>query len=175
MIGREVSAAEVKGVIELLWDVFGGTINGQGYKILDSHIGAIYGDAITLDRLEQICIRLKEKGFATTNIVLGVGSYSLGYATRDNQGGAVKATYVVVNGVGRDIFKDPVTDRGIKKSAKGLLQVYRDINGNFKLKDQCTLEEEKQGELNTIFLDGKFIKTTTFPEIRENINQYSVI
>lgn len=175
LIGREVSAAEVKGVIELLWDVFGGTINGQGYKILDSHIGAIYGDAITLDRLEQICIRLKEKGFATTNIVLGVGSYSLGYATRDNQGGAVKATYVVVNGVGRDIFKDPVTDRGIKKSAKGLLQVYRDINGNFKLKDQCTLEEEKQGELNTIFLDGKFIKTTTFPEIRENINQYSVI
>ena len=88
LIGREVSAAEVKGVIELLWDVFGGTINGQGYKILDSHIGAIYGDAITLDRLEQICIRLKEKGFATTNIVLGVGSYSLGYATRDN-GGAV--------------------------------------------------------------------------------------
>lgn len=170
MIGREVSIAEVKGVIELLWEAFGGTINSQGYKLLDGHIGAIYGDAITLDRLEQICDRLKEKGFATTNIVLGVGSYSLGYATRDNQGGAVKATYVIVGGVGRDIFKDPVTDRGIKKSAKGLLHVYRDTNGNFKLKDQCTWEEEGQGELQPIFVDGKFVELTSLTEIREKLN-----
>ena len=99
MIGREVSEEETKGVISLLWETFVGTINGQGYKCLDGHIGSIYGDAITLDRLEQICLRLEEKGFASTNVVFGVGSYSLGYATRDNQGGAVKATYVVVNGV----------------------------------------------------------------------------
>jgi len=63
----------VKGVIELLWDVFGGTVNEQGYKVLDPHIGAIYGDSITLDRAEQICERLKAKGFASTNIVLGIG------------------------------------------------------------------------------------------------------
>lgn len=64
---------ESKGVIELLWDTFGGTINEQGYKVLDSHIGAIYGDSITLERAEAICERLKAKGFASTNIVLGVG------------------------------------------------------------------------------------------------------
>ena len=62
-----------KGVIELLWDVFGGTINEQGYKVLDSHIGAIYGDSITLERAEQICERLKAKGFANTNVVFGIG------------------------------------------------------------------------------------------------------
>lgn len=61
------------GVIELLWNTFGGTINKQGYKVLDPHIGAIYGDSITMDRAVQICERLKAKGFASTNIVLGIG------------------------------------------------------------------------------------------------------
>lgn len=61
------------GVIELLWDIFGGTTNEQGFKVLDSHIGAIYGDSITMERATQICERLKAKGFASTNIVLGIG------------------------------------------------------------------------------------------------------
>lgn len=62
-----------RGVIELLWNTFGGKINEHGYKELDPHIGAIYGDSITLDRAEQICKRLKAKGFASTNIVFGIG------------------------------------------------------------------------------------------------------
>jgi nicotinamide phosphoribosyltransferase len=67
------SLNEIKGVIELLWDIFGGTINKQGYKVLAPHIGAIYGDSINLERQTQIYERLAAKGFATTNIVLGVG------------------------------------------------------------------------------------------------------
>ena len=70
---EEISENEFKGVIELLWDVFGGTINDQGYKVLDSHVGAIYGDSITLDRCEEICERLKKNGFASTNVVFGIG------------------------------------------------------------------------------------------------------
>ena len=80
------TTSEVKGVIELLWDIFGGTINEQGYKVLDSHIGAIYGDSITLDRQIQIYERLAAKGFASTNIVLGVGSFTYQYNTRDTFG-----------------------------------------------------------------------------------------
>ena len=83
-LGEDEILPSEKGVIELLWDVFGGTINEQGYKVLDSHIGAIYGDSITLERADEICKRLKAKGFSSTNVVLGVGSYSMGYATRDN-------------------------------------------------------------------------------------------
>jgi len=163
------SKSEYKGVIELLWDVFGGTINEQGFKVLDSHIGAIYGDSITLERAEQICYRLKSKGFASTNIVLGVGSYSMGYATRDNQGGAVKSTYVEVNGEAREIFKDPITDDGTKKSAKGLLRV--NMNGDYSLylKDQCSWKEEVGGGLTTIYKDGVLIKEVTLSEIRERI------
>jgi nicotinamide phosphoribosyltransferase len=160
------SESEMKGVIELLWDIFGGTINEQGYKVLDSHIGAIYGDSITLERADEICRRLKLKGFATTNIVLGIGSYSMGYATRDSQGGAVKSTYVEVNGVGREIFKDPITDDGTKKSLKGLLKV----NDDLSVIDCCTKEEESKGLLQVIYEDGKFFNQTTLTEIREKID-----
>lgn len=158
-----------KGVIELLWDVFGGTINEQGYKVLDSHIGAIYGDSITLERAEQICERLKAKGFASTNVVLGIGSYSMGYATRDNQGGAVKSTYIEIDGEPIEIFKNPITDDGTKKSAKGLLSVIRTEN-RYELKDQCTHLEEEQGELKVVYLNGVFGNTQTLEKIRERIN-----
>ena len=178
-----------KGVIELLWDVFGGTINEQGYKVLDSHIGAIYGDSITIDRADEICKRLEAKGFASTNVVLGVGSYSMGYATRDNQGGAVKATYVEVKHwdvaterlnesfgknanpewiEGREIFKDPITDDGTKKSARGLLGVHNH-DGEYVLVDRCTWEGESVSLLQTIYKDGQFFNTTTLSQIRETL------
>ena len=161
---------EAKGVIELLWNVFGGTINEQGYKVLDSHIGAIYGDSITIERADEICKRLEAKGFASTNVVLGVGSYSMGYATRDNQGGAVKATYVEVGGVGREIFKDPITDDGTKKSATGLLSVHNlTHDGEYVLVDRCTWEGESVSSLQTIYKDGEFFNTTTLKEIREKL------
>lgn len=99
------SEEEAKGVIELLWDIFGGTINEQGYKVLDPHIGAIYGDSITIERAEQICERLKAKGFASTNVVLGIGSYTYQMNSRDTFGFAMKATYVEINGVGQNILK----------------------------------------------------------------------
>ena len=86
-----------KGVVELLWDTFGGTVNEQGFKVLDAHIGAIYGDSITTERAEQICERLAKKGFATTNVVLGIGSFTYQFNTRDTFGFAMKATSVVVN------------------------------------------------------------------------------
>jgi len=166
--GRWEDAPAAKGVIELLWNVFGGTVNEQGYKVLDPHIGAIYGDSITLERAQQICIRLKAKGFASTNIVLGVGSYSMGYATRDNQGGAVKATYCEVNGIGREIFKDPITDDGTKKSAKGLMKVVLE-NNTYKLIDQVSWTEEQTGELHEVFRNGKLIVNETLSEIRNRL------
>jgi len=156
------------GVIELLWNVFGGTVNEQGYKVLDPHIGAIYGDSITLERAQQICDRLKIKGFASTNIVLGVGSYSMGYATRDNQGGAVKATYCEVDGIGREIFKDPITDDGTKKSAKGLMKVVLKENV-YILIDQVSWDEEHTGELQEVFRNGKIIVSESLSEIRNRL------
>lgn len=159
---------ERKGVIELLWDVFGGTVNSKGYKELAPQIGAIYGDSINIERANQICARLKTKGFASTNIVFGIGSYTYQFNTRDTFGFAMKATYGEVNGEGRAIFKDPVTDDGTKKSAKGLIKIVRQ-NGTYKLLDEVSWDEEKQGELREVFRDGKLLSDLSLKEIRENI------
>ncbi len=169
--GIKVISPEIKGVIELLWDIFGGTINEQGYKVLDPHIGAIYGDSITLERAEQIFARLEAKGFASTNIVLGIGSFTYQYNTRDSFGFAMKATYVEVNGEGREIFKDPITDDGVKKSAKGLLKVVLD-NGEYKLYDQQDWHNEAGGALTIIYEDGKFKNQTTLTRIRTRLREY---
>ena len=160
---------ESKGVIELLWDVFGGELNEQGYKVLDSHIGAIYGDSITIDRADEICRRLESKGFASTNVVLGIGSFTYQYNTRDTFGFAMKATYVEVNGEGREIFKDPITDDGTKKSATGLLMVTRPNVGDYQLFDKVNWNNECNGELKTIYRDGAFTHKTTLSEIREKL------
>ena len=51
--------AEMKGSIETLWDIFGGTINSKGYKVLNPRVGLIYGDSITLQRYQEILKRLE--------------------------------------------------------------------------------------------------------------------
>ena len=159
---------ERKGVVESLWDTFGGTTNDKGYKELDGHIGAIYGDSITLERAENMCRRLKEKGFASTNVVLGIGSFTYQYNTRDTFGFAMKATYGEVDGKGREIFKDPITDDGTKKSAKGLIKVV-ERDGTYQLIDQVSWEEEQTGELKEVYRDGKLLIDQTLAGIRARV------
>jgi nicotinamide phosphoribosyltransferase len=156
---------EHKGVIELLWDIFGGTINEQGYKLLDSHIGAIYGDSITLERQIEIYKRLAAKGFASTNIVLGVGSFTYQFNTRDTLGFAAKGAWFESDTETYDIYKDPITDDGTKKSLKGLIMV----DENYEVHTQCTPEQEAAGILRTIYEDGKFYNQTSLTEIREKL------
>ena len=165
----EAELPKDKGVVELLWDIFGGTVNEQGFKVLDTHIGAIYGDSITTERAESICQRLSDKGFATTNVVLGIGSFTYQFNTRDTFGFAMKATSVVVNGERREIFKDPITDDGIKKSAKGLIKVDT-VDNEFILVDQVTSEQENEGALQVIYKDGRFVNQVNLQEIRDRIN-----
>ena len=55
----------------------------------------------------------------------------------------LRPTSVTIDGKQREIFKDPKTGDGSKKSAKGLLTVER-INGKLTLRDQLTLEEQQK-------------------------------
>lgn len=158
-----------KGAYQMLWDIFGGTTNEKGYKVLDSHIGLLYGDSITLDRQKEIYARLEAKGFAATNLVLGIGSYTYQYRTRDSLGFAMKATWCKVNGEAREIFKQPKTDSGMKNSLKGLIRVEKDANGKYFAIDCATPEQEAGGCLETVFEDGKLTKEVSFKEIRERL------
>jgi nicotinamide phosphoribosyltransferase len=168
---RQLREVEVKGAVETLWDIFGGTITETGHKLLDSHVGLIYGDSITIERAKKIMQRLEAKGFASANVVFGIGSYTYQYVTRDTHGFAVKSTYGVINGEPVEIFKDPVTDSGVKKSAKGLLQVLSD-NGQLILRDQVTPEESEYSLLRPVFFNGNLIADESLASIRQRIENF---
>ena len=169
----EKNSEEYKGTVELLWDIFGGEINSKGYKVLNSKIGTIYGDSITVERCKQICKGLEEKGFAVNNCVFGIGSYTYQYNTRDTFGFALKATHAVVDGEEKFIFKAPKTDKdNFKKSQKGMCYVYRD-GEDILYKDELTLKEQaefKDNLLEIVFKDGKLIKDYSLSEIRNRLH-----
>jgi nicotinamide phosphoribosyltransferase len=154
-----------KGSLQLLWETFGGTVNSKGYKELNPRVGLIYGDSITLDRASDILQTLKEQGWASTNVVFGVGSYTYQYHTRDTFGIAMKTTWVNIDGESQEVMKDPVTDRGTKKSAKGLLRVEKEGN-DFVLYESQTPEQESQGALRTVFEDGFIRHVPNLQDIR---------
>lgn len=165
---KEIPRHEAIGAIQCLWEIFGGEINSKGYKVLDTHVGLIYGDSITVARAKDIFERLKDKGFASSNIVFGVGSFTTQYTTRDSLGMAVKATGAVIDGQQIMVVKEPKTDLG-KKSAKGFLKVVRDEKGELKLVDNCQLEDVQSddNELRRVFYNGKLIVDEDLTTIRE--------
>lgn len=166
---EEVPEHVVKGAVECLWDIFGGDTTEKGFKTLNQRVGLIYGDSITIERAEQIFERLAAKGFSAGNVVFGVGSYTFQYTTRDTFGQAVKATYGVVNGEARELFKDPITDNGTKKSAKGLLRVEKE-GDDYVLYDSQTPEQEAQGELRMVFCNSHLFVDTNLATIRERLH-----
>ncbi len=160
-----------------LWDEFGGTVNSKGYKVLDPHVKAIYGDSITVQRCEAIYKILEENGFACSNVALGVGSFSfqcieeegvLKPFTRDTFSSCIKATYCEIAGEPHPIFKNP-KDGGFKKSQKGCCVVMQDANGEYSYKDEFTWKEaceNSENKLVTVFKDGVLLKEQSLSEIR---------
>lgn len=169
-----------KGTVELLWDIFGGTINSKGYKVLDPHIGTIYGDSITIERCAEMCKLLEAKGFAVSNCVFGIGSYTYQFNTRDTFGFALKATHAIVDGVERQIFKEPKTDTGnFKKSQRGMCVVSKtfsdDLGININFEDGLTIEQANELEsinlLESVFKDGELLRDQSLSEIRKILNK----
>ena len=180
---RKLTDEEVLGTVGLLAEMFGYTVNEAGYKVLDSHVRAIYGDSITPNRAEQMYRRLAEKGFAANNVALGAGSFSTQCAetpdgkllpfTRDSYGIAVKATWCQdKDGNERQLFKNPKTDTGkFKKSQKGLIWAGLDENGEIIAKDHFTTDTLPDNNmLQPIFRDGKMLKEVTLAEVRNRLH-----
>jgi nicotinamide phosphoribosyltransferase len=166
----EPGSPEFKGAYEILWEKFGGTTNELGYRVLDSHVGIIYGDGIYTERLIRIMVGLMRKGYATVN-PFGIGGLLLQQFSRDQLGFAVKANYVEVDGESREIYKDPITDPG-KKSVKGLVRVDRDpVTGVYTTHDQVSREEAEKGELQLVFRDGKRFNEPTLAQIRKRLSE----
>lgn len=161
------------GLIECLWNIFGGTITEKGYRLLDTHIGAIYGDSITLERARKIVTRLERKGFASLNVVFGIGSFTYQYNTRDTFGFACKATYAVVDGEERMLFKDPKTDDGTKKSQRGRVHVHYNHEGEITFKDGLTkgIAIKTPDLLEVVFRNSELVREQSLSEIRELLHK----
>ena len=167
--------------IQKLWDEFGGTINEAGYKVLDPHIGLIYGDGCTLNKVTEIYKLLAMMGFAATNVVFGVGAFcfhalfspdnKFTVLTRDTWGMAMKATYGVFGGKEVPIFKDPKTDNGLKKSQKGCCRVWYNAQEDIYTCTDGYSEwvEDDNTQLIPIFKDGESINEQEFLNIRARL------
>lgn len=176
-----------------LWDIFGGTVNSKGYKVLDPHVKALYGDSITVERADKIFYILEENGFAANNVSLGVGSFSqhcimenneLKPFTRDTFSMAIKAVYAEFTDkdghiIPMNVYKDPKTDRetgeGFKKSQKGCCIVYKE-DGEYKYVDECDWLKASSSiyqELKPIFKNGKLLKEDSLNSIRQRLNNYN--
>lgn len=164
----EPGSPAFKGSLELLWELFGGTLNSEGFRELNPRVGLIYGDSITLPRAESILQNMYRNRWASGNVVFGVGSYTYQYHTRDTFGMAMKTTWGCVNGEGVELMKDPVTDAGTKKSAKGLLRVEL-VGDDYVLFESQTREQEGMGELTTIFEDSEVTEVPHVSDIRDRL------
>ena len=175
-----------KGMVETMYEIFGGTVNSKGYKVLNPGIKAVYGDSITITRAKKIYERLAAKGFAANNVSLGVGSFSfqalenedgtLSPFTRDTFSVAIKCThskYVDEYGTvcERHVFKDP---KGFisKKSQKGLCRIFFNEHGELTYEDEL-YERDLVGKNSAFvpyFKNGQMTKYS-FESVRETIDE----
>ncbi|MNY15857.1 putative nicotinate phosphoribosyltransferase [compost metagenome] len=163
---------------------FGTIVNAKGFKDLPSSVGTIYGDSINPKLFDEILSRLADKGYSSNCVVVGIGSFSYQYMTRDTLGSAVKATFGVVDGVGRGILKDPKTGDGHKKSAFGILSVMDTarpgqseqlelMDGEVDIPAEAIFSGNfDTGLLTPVFRNGKLLKFQTLSEIRQRLNSW---
>lgn len=156
--------SEEKGSLEILWEIFGGSVNEKGYRVLNPRVGLIYGDSITPQRMCDILDRMEQMGFASCNVVFGCGSYTYNFNTRDSLGIAMKATHVVINDQDFQLFKDPKTDSGTKKSAKGMIVVTKD--GMVDCLDRAEYENLLDKSV-LLDYDNYMVQGSSLEEIRE--------
>lgn len=174
---------ELVMTLESLWDTFGGTVNKKGYKVLDIHVGVIYGEGVTLDSVTDIMQAITDAGFSTENIVFGVGAYVYSVlTTRDTFAQALKEQAAKINGKEYKTFKKPFDSKfpggaedKMKTSHKGAV-VVKEIAGKQTVIDNLTVEQanaDEDNELQTIFEEGKICNKVDFDTVRARI-KYSI-
>lgn len=159
-------SAQFKGTFRIMDEIFGSTVNSKGYKELNANVGVIYGDGMFFARAEDILETMKEMGYASTNLVIGVGGLLLQQHNRDDGGFAFKATSAIIDGISVELFKDPITDSG-KRSHKGYMKLTQDEDGKYVTIDQVSEEEAEGGLLETVFNNGLLTNQYTFNQVRE--------
>uniref|UniRef100_A0AAY5KK75 Nicotinamide phosphoribosyltransferase n=1 Tax=Esox lucius TaxID=8010 RepID=A0AAY5KK75_ESOLU len=150
-------------VLEILGKKFTTTENCKGYKVLPPYLRVIQGDGVDINTLQN------KHRWSVENVSFGSGGALLQKLTRDLLSCCFKCSFVVTNGLGLNVFKDPVADPN-KRSKKGRLSLHRTSTGDFQTLEEGKGDLEKYGPdlLRTVFRNGLITKTYTFDEVRDN-------
>ncbi|MCK5021160.1 MAG: nicotinate phosphoribosyltransferase [Candidatus Peribacteraceae bacterium] len=160
--------AVVSGVIERLMDKFGYETNTKGFKVLPPYIRVIQGDGVNETSIRDILLEMQYRHLSGSNIAFGMGGALLQNFDRDCLRFAMKASATKVDGVWRDVFKEPITDPE-KISKKGILAL-TEKDGIFKTVRKSSITSPKDNKLVVVYKDGKIVKEWSFTEIRERAN-----
>ena len=169
---------EERGILDVLWEYFGGTVNSKGYKVLNPHIGLVYGNVMRIQDVEKTCEHMMNLGFAVENVVFEVNSYPFQYNTRDTQGWSFKTTYGEIYGSPILICDSSKSNDDLNMSQRGMVSVYRDTDNTIKFVDgiypgMITTDDLKMSDVDlmeTVFIDGSLIKDISLSEIRLRIH-----
>lgn len=113
---------QILWIANTLAEGFGTTVNTKGYRVLDPHVGIIYGDSLTEDNIGDSLELLKQNGFSAETSVYGCGSYLVRKLNRDTLRFAFKSSAQKRNGIWFDVFKKPKDESKASNSITVLLQ-----------------------------------------------------
>lgn len=154
--------------VQSLWEAFGGTVNGKGYKVLDPHVRVIQGDGMTLQSIEKLVDRMVAEGFAIDNIAFGMGGGLLQRINRDTMRFALKADALKdADGNWRDVAKKPATDPG--KASKAGRQAAILENGKLTAARLDDIDPAKD-LLKPVWRNGELLIRHSFDEVRARAN-----
>ena len=160
--------------------VFDSEIDG---KLLSTNFGILWGDGITPEVIEEILVHFTND-ISAENFVFGSGGDLMQNHTRDTQRFAVKCSSITLDEgspmddevgdthweeflVQRDVFKDPITDKG-KKSKKGEITTYYNKNTGIYFVDKIGQDFEGASDILETVFDNGIAKTYSLDEVRNN-------
>ncbi len=150
-------------IVEALWDGFGGTTTGMGFRVLDDQVRVLWGDGIDPHGIRTIVNTLHQNGYAAENMVFGMGGGLLQKVNRDTQRFAFKSSAQCRNGVWYDVSKDPLD--ASKASKAGRLKLTHAVGERYRT---VPLEDPGEDLLELVFLNGEITRRQTFAEVRLN-------
>jgi nicotinamide phosphoribosyltransferase len=161
--------------LERLEAHFGSTTNAKGHRVLQ-HVRLIQGDGVNPASIRQILERITAAGFSADNVAFGMGGALLQHMNRDTQKFALKCSAARVDGEWRDVYKDPVTDKG-KTSKRGRLTLLRSDGGDGYRTvavpreavsvDDAPVPAGFSPAMEVVYENGRLLRDWTFDQIRE--------
>lgn len=147
-------------------------VNTKGYRVLPSYYRLIWGDGNRDEAdLGRVLSAITQAGYSASNIAFGMGGGLLQLVDRDTCSFAYKVSSIKIGDKPlmpwMDVKKEPKTDvHKVSKAGRLDLVILSDgKTRTIRLPDE--LNEVKQTDMVTVFLNGKMVTEHRFSDVRE--------